>query len=145
MQPSEEKSQLTISVTWASTLPQATAVSRIPSRVTFQYDYFPIIEEIFKKLRPTHEPTTPSLFVGYVDTLNGDPGADGQVQGDTRFLVVYEEEMVKARSDLNADDYQIAIRAHASGKAVKFQGTLHLGRRTHRIDNIQSLQIIDTQ
>ena len=143
MQPAEERSQLAISITWASTHPQS-ADTRIPCSLSFQHDYFPIVEDVYRKLSPSHEPAA-SLFVGYVDTLNGDIGPDNQVQGDTRLWIVYEEEMVKARTDLGASDYEKAIQAHASAQLVRFRGVLHLGRRTHRITNVTDFEVMSSQ
>ena len=143
MQPEGERSRLAISVTWASTHPRE-AGPEIPRELTFQHDYFPIVEDIYKKLIPSHEPSS-SLFFGTVDTLNGDVNADGQVQGDTRLLIAYEEEMVKARVDLNARDYQTAIQAHAKSQFVRFEGILHLGRRTHRITDVTGFEIMSAQ
>ncbi len=140
MQPAEERSSLNLSVTWASTLPLEEH-HHLPSKVTFQHDYFPLIEDIYKKLRPSEEPAT-WLFIGYVDTLNGNIGDDGRVQGETRFLIFYEDEIVKARTELSADDYQKAIQAHATSKPVKFNGVLHLGRRVHRITDVNSFSIL---
>jgi hypothetical protein len=141
MQPPEERSTLEVSVSWASTLPVQTQAA--PTAVRIKYEYFPIIEDVYKKLRPAQEPRA-SLFVGYVDALNGDPGEDGRVQGETTLLVMHEEEMVKARADLNPDDYQKAVDAHRTVGVVKFRGVLHLGRRIHRITNLTDFSVVQS-
>jgi hypothetical protein len=132
MQPPEDDSELSVSVSWAATLP---ATVQTPSVVRIKHEYFRFIEDVYKKLQPSSSPE-PSLFVGYVDTLNGQPNEHGKMQGETTVSVMYEEEMRKARVDLSPSDYQVAIQAHSVVGAVKFKGVLHLGRRVHRITDI---------
>ncbi len=134
MQPPEDRSSLVISASWASTLPLAD-VGKCPAQISIKHEYFPIIEDVFKKLRPAAMPQA-SLFVGTVETLNGEPGNDGRMQGETTLSVLYEDDLVPARVDLDADDYQKAIDAHRVAGFVKFQGVLHLGHRVHRITDV---------
>lgn len=140
MQPPEERSTLSLSVRWASTLP-VSSEAVVPDRVIFRSEYFPIIEDIYKKLRPAREPVS-ALFVGQVDALNGNVGEDGRVQGETTLLILHDDELVRARVDLNADDYQKAIEAHRTGGFVKCRGVIHLGRRTHRLTNIAEFELL---
>lgn len=140
MQLPDEKSQLNISVSWSGMRPPPTE-PQTSRKVTFSHDYFPIIEDVYKKLRPT--PTlAESLFVGFVDTLNGNLGAEGRMQGETRLVLVHEEEVIRARSYLGPDDYQKAVEAHRTARIVKFMGLLHLGRRVHRISNVGHFEIL---
>jgi hypothetical protein len=140
MRPEDKKAQLAVSVSWASTLPQM-AIRETPQAVVLQADYFPMLEDVYRKLRPSPEPAE-SLFVGYVDALNGNPGPDGRMQGEARFVLVHEEEeSIRARCDLGPDDYQIAVRAHGAARLVKFNGVLHLGRRVHQIANVHQFEI----
>ncbi len=139
MQPQDEGSHLDIKASWATTLPPE---APIPGVVRIKYEYFPIIEDVFKTLQSEKEPEA-SLFVGYVDTLNGQPGDDGRMQGDATISILHEEEPRKAHVELSPGDYQIAIQAHSVAGAVKFKGILHLGRRTHRITNISDLARVE--
>ena len=123
MKPPDEKSQVVISVSWASTLPHP-ATGEIPQTVALQHDYFPIIEDVYRKLRPSPSPAE-SLFVGFVDTLNGNPGPDGRMQGETRFLLVDDEEgTIRARTDLGPKDYQTAVRAHGRRRLSSSRASL---------------------
>jgi len=141
MKPSDRKSQVIISASWASTHPQR-ASPGIAQKVLLQHDQFQIIEDVYRKLRPSPAPAE-SLFVGYVDTLNGSPGPDGRMQGETRFVLVHEEEeIIRARSDLGPDDYQKAVQAHGAARIVKFNGILHIGRRVHQITKVQQFEIL---
>jgi hypothetical protein len=140
MKPSDEKGFLSLSTSWASVLPERmeTVLSK---PVNFRREYFPIIEDIARKLRPSQEPMS-SLFVGFVDTLNGAQGSDGEMQGETTISIFGEEENFKARADLNAKNYQTAIEAHRHAGYVKIQGVLHLGHRIHRITDITEFSLL---
>lgn len=140
MQPQQERSSLAISASWASVLPLPQAKA-VPSTVKFRREYFPIIDDVCRKLRPSLEPTS-SLFIGFVDALNGEPAEDGQMQGETTLLLAREDEMIRARADLNAKDYQTAIDAHRKAGFVKFHGLLHLGHRVHRITDVSDFQLV---
>lgn len=139
MQPQEEGSHLDIKASWAATLP---AQAPIPAAVRIKHEYFPIIGDVFKELQAEKAPES-SLFVGYVDTLNGQPDGEGRMQGDATISIVHEEELRKAHVELNPKDYQVAIHAHSIAGAVKFKGILHLGRRTHRISNISEFARVE--
>jgi hypothetical protein len=132
MQPTEEDSHLDVRVSWATILkPQVP----IPAIVRIKHEYFPIIEDISKKLWPTLAPAA-SLFVGNVDNLGGEPGADGRMQGEATLSVMYEEQMQLVRVDLTPDDWLTAHVALGVYGIVKFRGILHRGTRVHRITDI---------
>ncbi len=132
MQPTDENSYLDIKVSWAATLKPA---ELIPGQVRIKYEYFPIIEDISKKLRPAQAPAV-SLFVGYVDTLGGEPGDDGRMRGEAVISVMYEEQMQPARIDLSGDDWQVAYAALGAHGIVRFKGILHRGTRMHRVTEV---------
>jgi len=132
MQPAEEDSHLDVKVSWATTLKQQ---DPIPTIVRIKHEYFPIIEDISKKLRPAQAPAA-SLFVGNIDNLGGEPGADGRMQGEATLSVMYEEQMQLVRVDLSPDDWRTAHVALGVHGIVKFQGILYRGTRVHRITDI---------
>ncbi len=138
MQPSGEQAALNISISWATTLPPH---DPIPQTVRIKAEYFPIIEEIFRKLLPARAPAS-SLFFGRVVTLNGQPGDDGRMQGEITLALLHDEEILRARADLSPDDYQKAVDAHREAEPVKFLGILHLGRRIHRVTGITAFSTL---
>ena len=141
MRPPDGKSRLIISASWAS-VPSRTAPERLSEAVALPSDYFPILEDVYTTLRPSSAPTE-SQFVGYVDALNGNPGADGRMQGETRFVLVHkEEEVIRARSYLGPDDYQKAVEAHGAARIVVFRGVLHQGRRINQVADVRHLEIL---
>jgi len=139
MQPSAEQAALAISASWATTLPPR---ARIPAAVRIKAEYFPIIEDIYKELLPTRAPAS-SLFFGKVVTLNGQPGDDGRMQGETTLALLHDEEILKARADLGPDDYQKAVDAHRKDQPIKLWGVLHLGRRIHRVTEIKGFGALE--
>jgi len=143
MKPKDKKAQLKISVSWASTLPYP-ATPETSKEVALPTDYFSIIEDVYWKLRPSLSEPAETFFIGYVDALNGKPGTDGRMQGETRFVLFQDEEKsIKARSDLGSDDYQKAVQAHRTARIVKFNGILYTGRRTHQITNVKLFEILE--
>jgi hypothetical protein len=132
MQPSDEDSHLDVKASWATTLPPQVP---IPSLVRIKHEYFPIIEDISKKLRPAQAPAA-SLFVGYVDSLAGGPGDDGQMRGEAMISMMFEEQMQPARVDLAGDDWQTAYAALGIHGIVRFRGILHRASRVHRVTEI---------
>jgi hypothetical protein len=113
----------------------------MPAAARIKFEHFPIIEDIYRQLRPMKAPAS-SLFLGYVTTLNGQAGEDGRMQGETTLSLLHEEETFKARADLGPEDYQKAVDAHRNAEPVKFWGLLHLGRRIHRVTEIRGFSLI---
>ena len=132
MQPHEAESHLDVKVSWATTLPPT---EPLPDFVRIRYEYFPIIDDIAKKLRPALEPAA-SLFVGYIDTLSGEPGEDGRIVGEATVSVLHEEQAQLVRLTLSAEEWPIAHAALGVHGIVRFRGILHRGTRVHRIADI---------
>jgi len=142
MQDTKENASLSISAQWASTMPGPREAS-LPTEVTFNPDYFSIVEDIHLRLRPSIEDRE-SIFPASVETLDGDLGDDGRRSGDVMLYVFNDEELLRARVTLNADEYAIADKAHMEAAFVLFKGVLHRGRRVHRITHIENFQLLKT-
>jgi hypothetical protein len=141
MQPRGDRSRLTISATWARTLPPPP--DRFPpSVVHLRRNDFPIIERLAEALRPARESTT-SYFVGLVDALFGTPDEANRVSGDVQLLLLNQEGSQKARVNLNADDYHVAWEAHGVGGYVSLSGKLVRGERVHRIVDVSSFKYLN--
>jgi hypothetical protein len=132
MEPTGDDSHLDVKVSWATTLRPRDA---IPTIVRIKHEYFPIIEDISRKLQPAQAPAA-SLFVGNVDNLGGEPGADGRMQGEAILSVMYEEQMQLVRVDLTPEYWLTAHAALGVHGIVKFRGILHRGTRVHRVTDI---------
>ncbi|MGC1685381.1 MAG: hypothetical protein WA734_07170 [Candidatus Acidiferrales bacterium] len=140
MQDTKENASLSISAKWASVLPEPSEPD-LPPEVTFNPDYFGIVEDIHLRLRPSSEDSE-LVFPASVETLNGDVGDDGRRSGDVMLYVFNEQEILRARVTLDPDQYEIADQAHMEASFVLVKGVLHRGRRVHRITDIELFQLL---
>ncbi len=124
--------------TWARTLPPVPSAG-LPRVVHLRREYFSVIEALAVSLRPVSTPQV-ALFVGLVDSLDGNPDETGHVSGDVQLLLLEQEGQVRARVNLGAQDYHTAWEAHGVGGYVTFRGVLEKGERAHRITSISDFQ-----
>jgi hypothetical protein len=143
MQPTGDRSRLTIQASWSRTLPPPPGAS-LPAIVHLRRDVFPVVEKLAVTLRPAREPK-PSQFIALVDALSGDPDEHNRVSGEVQLLVFDAEEgSFKARVNLNADDYHIAWEAHGMAGYVSLNGVLKLGGRVHRIEDVSNFKRLNS-
>jgi hypothetical protein len=141
MTPEGEGSTLTISASWARTLPPPATVP-LPRIVKLRRETFPLIEKLAGKLRPEHAPQRQTLF-GFVDTLNGRPNADNEMEGQVILrLVDPESDTIRARTDLNVADYHTAWLAHGQNQPITLQGIVRRVGRTFRIDEVTGFRLL---
>jgi len=132
MRPPDEDSRLDVKVSWATALaPQAL----VPSAIRIKHEYFPVIEDISKKLRPAQAPAG-ALFVGYVVTLGGEPDEDGEMGGEATLAVMHEEQLQFVRVELRGPNWHVAHAALGVHGIVRIKGVFHRGARIHRITDI---------
>ncbi|CAB3775838.1 hypothetical protein [Pararobbsia alpina] len=119
--------------------------SSLASRtVRIQRDYFSRIEEVRRELRAVelyHEET----FIGTVERLDGEMGADGRRSGAVvlSLLLAEEGETVRARTVLSADDYAEADRAHmTNGAYVRVTGRLRQGRQPRQLADPSRFEVL---
>lgn len=129
-----DRSRLTLQATWSRTLPPRPS-SNLPTMVHLRRDEFRVIERLSEALRPTPDPK-PAEFVGLVDVLAGKPDDANQVSGEVQLLVFSEDGNFRARVNLPAREYQVALHAHGVGGFVSLKGILRRGDRIHRIDKV---------
>ena len=140
MQPTGDRSRLTVQATWARTLPPPPSAG-LPSVVQLRRDVFPVVEKLAFALRPAREPK-PSHFIALVDALFGNPDEHNRVSGEVQLLVFDSEEgSFRARVSLNADDYQIALETHGVAGYVSLNGVLKLGGRVHHFENVSNFRL----
>jgi hypothetical protein len=130
MQPDPDEA-IRVTASWAPTLPNSDPAC-VPSLVRIPQEYFPLIATVRDGLRPPTNPKS-SLFIGTVETLNGGLGDDGRRSGEVSLHLMHENELIRARVDLDAEQYAEADRAHMAGSYVQIEGVLAPGRRVHRI------------
>jgi hypothetical protein len=139
MQPMGDRSRLLVSAAWSKVFlpPPSTA----PNVVHLRREHFSVIATLASALRPAHQPK-PSMFVGLVDALFGDPDEDGRVSGEVQLLIINQEEVRRARINLGPKDYHKAWEAHGVGGYVQLYGILVLGDRVHRIENVSNFKFL---
>lgn len=141
MGPQEDRTRLSLMANWARTLPTP-AENAPPKVVHLRSEYFPTIKRIASDLRPVRKPMV-SRFMGLVDSLYGDPDETGRVRGEVQLLLMNQEENIRARVNLEADDYHKAWEAHGEGGYVSLHGTLEMtGERTRRIVGPTKFQLL---
>lgn len=139
MEPPSDKAMLEISSQWAKKLGKP---DDIPNQVKIRRDYFHVIEDIGRALRP-HLPTAKKTFIGKVDNLLGKPGEDGRMAGDiTVVFVSDDDELITAKISLSADEYQVAGQAHLGGSYVSMTGTLYRAARMSRIKDHRDFAVL---
>lgn len=129
---------LRIGSSWSPVLP---APRDVPTSVRIEQHYRSVIDQVARALRPSVSPT-PDLYIGKVDALQGEPGPDGRVQGEIVIAAQVEDEILKIRLDLGADDYQRAGDAHLKGLYVSVRGILRRGARIHRLEGVAEFTIV---
>ena len=136
------RNDVELSFAWAASapLPQGAPVRET---IRIQRDYFDRIEEVQRELRATerHQEDT---FIGTVERLDGEMGADGRRSGDVIVaLLLREGESVRAKLTLAPDDYETAARAHLNQSAyVRVTGRLHPGRQPRVLSDIRYFEVI---
>jgi hypothetical protein len=142
LQPVAEETIVSVYPTWSRTIaPPPNA----PGKVRFSKEYFPIIEDVARQLRPDPGLREAPYIIGWVDALDGKPGPDNRLQGLVTLEIPLEgmEKFIKARLDLTADDYEKAIKAHMARDMVRLAGVLHRGPRVSVIRNYREFENID--
>jgi hypothetical protein len=121
--------QLRVSSSWARVILPPDGV---PDRVEIPKEYFRPIAEIAIALRPPQEPRT-SEFVGRVVQLAGQE-EDGVLSGPVWLQILTpDNESIRAKVDLNHQDYMTAYDAHGQIAAVSIRGKLKIGARSAEI------------
>ncbi len=140
LKPEGDDAFVRISATWSSELP--TREDDLPASVQLRREVFPLIETVARRLRPEARLTRQRL-VGFVETLNGRPSKDNRPEGQVVLRVIPPEgEVVRARAELNAEDYAVADRAHMRNLPFSLEGVLRPVGRTFRIDEVAGFEII---
>ena len=136
------KNSLEIGIRWAASIPKPQNEPRL-SVVRVQHDYFSRLEEVRRELR-SKEQHLEDVFFGTVERLDGEMGSDGKRAGEIVLSILTSEgEQVRARADLNPDQYADADKAHMTeGAFVKVAGSLHPGRQPRQLSNIKSFELI---
>ena len=96
----------------------------LPHKIRFPFSHKSKIEEVKEYFAPKNQDLS-GEFIGTVETLNGEISKDGRRQGEVFVSILYEDQILKTKLMLDADQYVTALEAHkAAGKYVKLYGAL---------------------
>lgn len=137
MQPERENSAVAFSVSWATSFPAPAA----SGPVVLRNEHFPLINLMSHRLRGEVAPQA-AEFIGHVDELRGELGEDGRRRGEVRLTIYHEDEAIKATADLNAEQYDAAVRSHVSGQRVVVRGVLNRGMRLSVLSGIVTFGLL---
>lgn len=136
---------LDVDIDWSPLRPVQEAALRHPIRI--QRDYFPRIQEVQQRLRAADTPDDgPLPFIGTVERLLGDMNPDGRRSGEVllSLLLPDEDEAVRARVVLSAEDYRKADQAHMTNNAyIRVVGRLRQGRQPRQMTDVSRFDLID--
>ncbi len=138
-----ESGEIELSVKWASSIQLPPPL--VPKIIRIPIEYYPEIEKVHRILRPVPSDNRDQYMIGTVETLNGDVGEDGKRYGEVvlSILLPEEDELIKARTNLNSFEYEQAVEAHEKGRSyVKLRGVLKRGIQISRIDNPTGFTLI---
>jgi len=111
----------------------------LPQRITFPFSHKNKIEEIREYFTPKRNDLQDD-FIATVETLDGSIGEDGKRSGPVVLSILYENEIIKARVNLNSDAYAVAVEAHKKGGSyVEINGLLKRNKRSNTIEEIKLL------
>lgn len=144
MHAARDNGDLTIEMSWAA-MPKCPPPF-LPRSAAFKPEYFRTVDEIGRQLRPQDDQEVETLLCGTVETLDGDVGDDDRRLGEVVFALLLDEEVVRARGNLSAEDYEKAVTAHERGRSyVWFNGVLKRGVRVGRVEKITGFQTLGPQ
>jgi hypothetical protein len=145
MQPDREPGQLELRATWGvdpRVVPPSESV--VPPRVVIKAEYLPEIERAARILRPMPSVEQDEELIGTVEELRGAVGEDGRRSGEVYFsLLLPEGDSLRARANLDVNQYATAMRAHEQGRVyVRLVGVLRRGPRISEMVPLKSVQLL---
>jgi hypothetical protein len=114
-----------------------------PNRIQFPFEYKQRIDYLKNFFKPQPKELT-DVFLGTVEELQGDEGEGSKRSGYVMLSLLIETELIKARVNLNQEQYDLAIKAHKEvGTYVMIEGKLKPGKRLRTFENVKSFNIVE--
>jgi len=144
MQPDAGIAGVELSVTWASSLPNLTSSS---NAVTIRSEMFPRISDVGKFLR-NPSGTQAARFLARVDVLRGSEiDTQGRRYGEVTLSIILgeDDEIVRARAILDAQQYAFAVEAHMRNRYVVVTGIIDRSNRLSTVRDVTGFEITAEQ
>jgi hypothetical protein len=138
MMPTDESADLQLSSAWSPLIPVS---SDTVSVVRIDRTMFEPIERLAAQLRPSRGQER-AKFVGTVVELSGVPNAAGRLEGDVVLQIQADDQILKVRTTLPADDYEQAGHAHLEQRYITVRGLLRRGRRLHALEQVSDFELL---
>jgi hypothetical protein len=140
MRPLQEDGVLEVIPSWASSTPIDPMDAGFHT-VRFTSDEFESVEDIYRQLRPYEEATATS-WVACVEELLGTDSGEGVREGEVVLSLFDEDQVIRARATLKAEDYKIAYEAHNPTRPLVVVGQLHRGPRVSRLSSVSKVELL---
>ncbi|MCG2792875.1 MAG: hypothetical protein L6262_04925 [Weeksellaceae bacterium] len=127
-----DKDKIDIGVSWSNHIEK---IHELPTVVTFTKDYIQPLEYIINRYIPKEEGITGS-FVGKISKAETNPDIDKRNNGEITFNFINElNKIVKAKVNLNSEQFSDALKALDNGQNVKIDGELISEGKSKFINN----------
>ncbi|MBI4548315.1 MAG: hypothetical protein HY707_10065 [Ignavibacteriae bacterium] len=130
-----EIESIDLRITWAPKVPEI----ELPSSFSFIRSEADVLSEAARVLR-AESPTEGILITGVVINLHREEGA---TDGIATVACVIDGNIRKLAVPLQASDYNLAIEAHRTKRALLFKADIALVGRQYNAANVQGLRIVD--
>lgn len=140
-QDSEPGYNLNLEFSWAGSIP----VPDLPQSHSFiriQHDYYNRIDDVQRELS-RYDAQREETFMATVEGLEGDLDANQNRVGAVYLNLLQEDEIIRARANLNANQYQEANLAHmTAGAYVRVRARLHSGKQPRLLSDISHFELL---
>lgn len=117
-----DKEQIDISISWTNHIEK---IHNLPAEVTFTKDYIQPLEYIIDKYLPKDEGII-GLFVGEISEAKTNPDIDKRNSGEITFNFINDlNKAIKAKVNLNPEQFSEALKALDNGSNVKIGGRIN--------------------
>lgn len=139
MQPIEDQTSLDVSINWSYNRPFIP--KKIPCKVTFSNETFPIIKEAARKLVDIYQPKIKNI-IGTIVNLHAETSIFDIYSGDVTVKANINGRVQLIKMKLNKGDYEKACNAHRDSKQIFVRGILNREKKNFYIQEPTAFTVI---
>lgn len=134
---------LFVDFNWARELPIPEDI-KINNTIKVQKDYFNMIDDVRRELRSSEQQKKrEDVFMASVEHLAGEIDDNNSRSGDVILNLYQEDEIIKAKTILDAKQYIKADEAHmTAGAYIRVKGKLHPGNQPRNLTDVSLFELI---